>query len=82
MTASDTKELEEGMVEVVVLPKRSLKHDGKKHRQHAKVNLPASEAERLEKMGFVIPFAKARAEALAAEGAVVTVNDGVRIEQP
>lgn len=80
-TTSDTTGPDSGEVEVVVLPKRSLKHNGKKHRQHAKLNLPAEEAERLEKMGFVVSYAKARAEALAAEGVTVSVNDGVRIRE-
>lgn len=78
---SDTPETDSGLVAVVVLPKRSLRHEGKTHRQHAKVNVPAGDVERLVKLGFVAPYAEVRAAALAQAGAVVTVNDGVLISR-
>lgn len=80
-STSDTTEPDSEFVEVVVLPKRTLRHEGKKHKPHAKVSVPASEVSRLVRLGFVTPYAVVRAAALSEAGAVVTVNDGVRIQQ-
>lgn len=75
--------LNDGLTDVVVLAKRSVRHEGRKHREHTKITLPDEEAERLQKLGFVITLEESRAQALALESgqvkATVTVGDGVRI---
>jgi len=71
----------DGLIAVVVLPRNTLRHDGKKHRQHAKVLLPADEVDRLVKRGVVVTLAQARADALEQEGVSVSVSGLVKISQ-
>jgi len=71
----------DGLIAVVVLPRNTLRHDGKKHRQHAKVLLPADEVDRLVKRGVVVTLAQARADALEQEGVSVNVSGLVKISQ-
>lgn len=69
-----------GPIDVVVMPKNTLRHDGQTYRQHQKVSLPADEVPRLVKRGVVVTLEQARKDALALEGVSITaVNSGVRI---
>lgn len=74
-----TESGDDGTVAVVVLPKNTLRAHGKTHHPHAKVRVPASEVARLVKRGIVVTAEQALADALALEGATVSVQDGVRI---
>lgn len=70
----------DGLIDVVVMPKNTLRHDGQTYQQHQKVSLPADEVPRLVKRGVVVTLEQARKDALALEGVSITaVNSGVRI---
>ncbi|ORJ23954.1 hypothetical protein O1V64_00190 (plasmid) [Rouxiella badensis] len=70
---------DDGPVPVVVLPRNTLRHNGKTYRPHAKVRVPAAEVPRLVKRGIVVTAEQALADALAQEGVSVSVQDGVSI---
>ncbi|ARF52781.1 hypothetical protein [Pantoea stewartii] len=77
--ANLTENEDDGTVAVVVLPKNTLKCDGKTHRPHARVRVPASDVDRLVKRRVVVTAEQALADALAQEGVTIAVQDGVRI---
>lgn len=69
-----------GLIDVVIMPKNTLRHDGQTYRQHQKVSLPADEVPRLVKRGVVVTLEQARKDALTLEGVSITaVNSGVHI---
>lgn len=68
-------------VEVVVLSKRTVRHEGKTHSETELVELPREDAERLKKMGFVAYLDDLHQAAQAAQGVNVSVNSGVAITQ-
>lgn len=68
-------------VEVVVLAKRTVKHEGETHNETALIELPREDAERLKKIGFVDYLDDLHKAAQATQGVNVIVNSGVAITQ-
>jgi len=78
--AADTPEDVE-IVEVVVRPKRSVKHDGKHHGETVVLTLPQADAERLKALGFVDYYDDLKAIAQASRGVTLSVGEGVSVTQ-
>lgn len=68
-------------VEVVVRPKRTVKHEGKTHGATALVTLPRDDAERLKAIGFVDYLDDLHEAAQASQGVKVSVSGGVAFKQ-
>lgn len=76
MQASEAAE-----VDVVVRPKRIIRHEGADYSHPEKVALPRADAERLKRIGFVDYLSDLRAAAQAADGVSIAVSDGVQVKQ-